>query len=335
MDSFLLSTVVILIVMKKFGWCYIGAGAIARETAKELVKTEDCRIVSVWNRTHSKAVEFAKDFHAKAYENVLDAINDPEVEGVYIALTNDKHFEYTKLCLKHHKPVLCEKPFTMNEKEAIEIFELAKKENVYVTEAMWTWFNKPAYKVKSWVKEEKVGKIKNVLITFGFPALLVKRIKNRVINPNLLGGVLLDMGVYGIRYSLELFGNPHKIECEARLKYGVDLYEKVNFIYDGFTVTHKFAVDRLVGEKCVIKGNKGKIKVPFFHMAKIAKLRGQYRDTYRYDALLYGTQFSTVANEIRDGLLTSQYVTKENTIKCMKLMDDIRKKMNLVYPQEK
>ncbi len=327
--------IAILIEMKKFGWCYIGAGAIAYQTAQEVMKTDDCRIVSVWNRTHSKAVEFAKEFHAKAYNNVMDAINDPEVEGVYIALTNDKHYEYMKLCINAHKPVLCEKPFTMNEKEAIEIFELAKQENVYVAEAMWTWFNKPAYKVREWVYEEKVGKIKNVTINFGFPAILVKRIRNRVLNPNLLGGVLLDMGVYGIRYSLELFGIPQKIECKARLKYGVDLYEKVKFIYDGFTVTHKFAVDRYIGDKCVIRGTKGKIMVPFFHMAKGAKLRGQYYENYKYDALLYGTQFSLAANEIRSGILTSQYVTKENTIKCMKLMDDIRKEMGLVYPQER
>ena len=202
--------------MKKFGWCYIGAGAIAFKTAREVVKSKNCEIVSVWNRTHRKALDFAKEFNAKAYENVLDAISDPNVDGVYIALTNDKHYEYMKLCIENQKPVLCEKPFTMNKKEAGEIFALAKKENVYVSEAMWTWHNLTALKVKEWVKNNAVGNIKEVKCSFGFPGVTPVYKVERLINPLLLGGCLLDIGVYGLRYTLcqmisNVLGTPNMV----------------------------------------------------------------------------------------------------------------------------
>lgn len=54
--------------MKKFGWAYIGCGGIARTTAKELVQTEDNKIVAVWNRTQSKAEDFSKGFGGTVYD---------------------------------------------------------------------------------------------------------------------------------------------------------------------------------------------------------------------------------------------------------------------------
>lgn len=127
--------------MNKFGWAYIGCGGIAHTTAKELVKTESQQIVAAWNRTYEKAEKFVKKYGGTAYKTAEEAITAPGVEGVYIALTADKHAEYMRLCIKHHKPMLCEKPFTVNAKEAEDIFTYAAQEGVYVSEAMWTWHN--------------------------------------------------------------------------------------------------------------------------------------------------------------------------------------------------
>ena len=116
--------------MGKFGWAYLGCGNIAHTTARELIKTEDQQIVAVWNRTHAKAEQFAKKYGAVAYKTAEEAITAPGVEGVYIAVTADKHAEYMRLCIKHHKPVLCEKPFSVNAKEAEAIFAYAAQEGV-------------------------------------------------------------------------------------------------------------------------------------------------------------------------------------------------------------
>lgn len=86
--------------MTKFGWAYIGCGGIAHTTAKELVQTEDNQIVAVWNRTKSKAEEFANEFGGIVYDTAEEAINAVGVEGVYVNVTGDKHAEYTLLSIK-------------------------------------------------------------------------------------------------------------------------------------------------------------------------------------------------------------------------------------------
>ena len=150
--------------MSKFGWCYIGCGGIANTTAKEISKSENNRIVAVWNRGYAKAEAFAQKYGGTAYKTFEEAVNAPEVEGVYIALTADKHAEYIKKCIKLHKPVMCEKPFTVSAKDAEEIFALAKAEGVYVTEAMWTWHNAAAQQVKTWLEAGRIGEVKDVNI---------------------------------------------------------------------------------------------------------------------------------------------------------------------------
>ena len=141
--------------MQKFRWAYLGCGDIAQITAKEL---SDGEIVAVWNRTTERAREFVKKFGGIVYETAEEAITAPGVEGVYIAVTANLHADYMKLCIKHHKPVLCEKPFTVNAKQAQEIFAYAAQEGVYVSEAMWTWHNATACKVKDWITSEAVNK---------------------------------------------------------------------------------------------------------------------------------------------------------------------------------
>ena len=94
--------------MSKFGWAYLGVGDIAHGTAKQLRKSENSEIVAVWNRTYEKAEKFAKKFGGTPYHTFEEAVNDPRVEGVYIALTANLHYEYMKKCIELHKPVLCE-----------------------------------------------------------------------------------------------------------------------------------------------------------------------------------------------------------------------------------
>lgn len=320
----------------KFGWCFIGAGNIARKCADEVIKSDKCYIASVWNRTHSKAIDFENKYHAKAYENVLDAINDPHVDAVYIALTNDRHFEYAKLCIENHKNVLLEKPFTMNEEQAVELFRLAKENDVYLAEAMWTWFNETAYKIKEWVDNKEVGKIKKVKSRFDIISVTPFYATQRLIDPNMLGGALLDLGVYCLRYSLELFGYPKKIECFPRLyKTGVDLGETVLFYYDDFVVDHHSSVDQTFADEYKIYGEDGVIDAGMFHMSKKAKLKSKNKkEIFKTDALLRGRQFDVAASEITSGLKTSKCVSKENTILCMRLLDTCRKQMGVIYPLE-
>ena len=115
--------------MSEFGWAYIGCGGIARTTASELVQTDDNTIIAAWNRTKEKAESFVEDFGGKVYDTAEEAIRAEGVEGVYVNVNGDQHAYYTKLAIDLGKPVLCEKPFTFNEKETKDLLYYAAEKD--------------------------------------------------------------------------------------------------------------------------------------------------------------------------------------------------------------
>ena len=319
--------------MEKFGWAYIGCGSIAHRTATELVQTEDNKIVAVWNRTRSKAEDFVKEYGGTVYDTAEEAINAPDVEGVYVNVNGDKHAEYTELSIKNKKPVLCEKPFTFNETETRKLFDYAKAEGVYISEAMKTWHNDTALTVNQWVESGSVGEIKSVACAYAFPMLEYSQ-NPRLTTPSMLGGALLDIGVYAVRYCYELFGLPEAIECIGDM-HEVDHAEKITFQYPGFAAHIHISMVEDAGHFLEIKGSKGSISVPEFHVSKRAILTSADEVvTFEMDDLIFGRQFSNVAAEIRAGKKQSDYITPKSTIEVMGLLDECRRQMGLVYPQE-
>lgn len=318
--------------MNKFGWAYIGCGGIARLTAKELVQTEDNQIVAVWNRTKSKAEEFAKEFGGTVYDTAEEAINAAGVEGVYVNVTGDKHAEYTLLSLKHKQPVLCEKPFTVNAEKTKEIFAYARENNTYVSEAMWTWHNETALQVKEWVEMGAIGEIEAVDSKFELSLLKHGDIP-RLTTASMLGGAIMDLGVYSIRYCYELFGNPDSIECVGDVN-EVDDSETITFHYPDFQATMSISMVDDGEDYFEIKGSTGSILVPGFHKSKQAILQTDQEEIFETSDLLYGKQFSNVAAEIRAGKKEGEKITAKSTIDVMALMDECRNQMGLVFPQE-
>lgn len=318
-----------------FNWCFIGAGKIAQKVAKELVSNPGHTIVSVYNRTKSKAEDFAKIYNSKVYESALEAILDPQVDGVYIATTNDTHFSFTKLCLENHVPVLCEKPITGNAKELEELIKLSKDNKTFLCEAMWTWFNPVAKQVKAWIKENKIGRIQKVDCRFNVPLFGYKKKNSRLSNPERYGGVLLDLGVYPIRYVYELFGIPKSIKAEGKLYHGVDAINKSEFIYDGFSATVSSRMDIYTGEHCLIIGEKGTIKVPFFHMASKAKLIQKNNKVAFIDKeKKFAREFASSAKDIKEGKIEGE-ISLESSLDVIKIMDEIRKQIGVKFPCDK
>ena len=315
-----------------FNWCFIGTGQIAKKVAKELVTNPGHQIVSVFNRTKAKAEKFAKIYHSTVYESALEAINDPRVDGVYIATTNETHFSFAKLCLENHKPVLCEKPITGNAKELKELIKLSEENNTLLKEAMWTWYNPVANKVKQWIKEERIGKILSVDCIFNMPIFGYNKAKGRYINPSRYGGALLDLGVYSVRYVYELFGKPKVITAKGKLYNGIDLFNDSIFEYDGFKAHVSSQINALVGEHCIIKGEKGIIKVPLFHMASKAILKTKEgKEIFRDKKKKFATQFRVVAEYIKNEK-PNELVSLNSSMDVMELMDEIRRQIGVIFP---
>lgn len=184
--------------MKEMKWAVLGTGVIANEMAQALNKNGR-NIYAVANRTHEKAVDFAKKYNiAKVYDDMNDVFTDSEVDVIYITTPHNTHIEFMKKAIENGKHILVEKSITLNSDELDEAILLAKEKGVVIGEAM-TIYHMPIYKkLKEILESGKLGEVN--LITMNFGSFKEYDMNNRFFNRNLAGGAMLDIGVYALSF---------------------------------------------------------------------------------------------------------------------------------------
>lgn len=320
-------------------WGIIAPGGIANAFAKEVVKTKDGILSAVYGRNKERTEDFAKEHNIeKYYTNIDKFLNDTNIDAVYIATPHNYHMDYAKKCVLAKKHILCEKPFSYNYKTGKEVLELAKENNVFIMEALWTLFLPAVNKAKLWIEEGKIGKVKLITANFGFKSEF--NLNSRLYNPNLAGGALLDVGIYPILFSNYIVNSfPKEIKASAEFtKTNVDESDIINLKYEDGTLaslTCSIAVD--TNNTAVIYGEKGKIVIPTFWMSKEAYLYTEdntekYIDEYEEAGYKY--EIEEANNCIKNNALESNVASHNNTLELSKIMDEIRKQVGLVYPFE-
>lgn len=317
--------------MEKFKWAYIGNGNIAASTAKSILKGNH-EIVSVYGRNADKAAAFAEKVGAYAASDAEKAAGFKGVDAVYIATPHTSHVDYALTALNMGKPVLCEKPVAVSAPDVERLINCAKENKTYFAEAMWTWFSDVALTVKKWLLQGRIGKVQEVIIHYSFPGIMMPK-NSRVLLPETAGGALLDIGIYPITYCYNLFGYPDEIRCRGDVKNGIDISEEVKLMYGDLKCRLYMSLTTLK-EDCVIKGTKGKIKLPMFHMASRAMLKSESGNEVFKGKTDYLTEFTRAAAEIKAGKTESEYIPFSSTLACMRIMDECRRQMNLKYPFE-
>lgn len=318
--------------MEKFRWAYVGSGNIAKSTARSITKGAHT-VTAVYSRNYEKAKDFASKYSAEVFRSFDELLENGNFDAVYIATPHTSHLEYSLKAMAAGKPVLCEKPVGVTADEVEAMIRASRENNVYFCEAMWTWFSDMALGVKSWIDEKKIGEIQSVHIDYAFPGLMMSK-NSRVLTPETAGGALLDVGIYPITYCYNLFGIPESVFCDGIIKNGIDVAETVVLGYGGFDCTLEMSLSKLK-EGCRIVGTEGEISIPMFHMARLATLRKNGNKESLKGKTDYLKEFTRVCEEIRAGKTESDYVPHTATLECMKIMDECRRQMHLVYPFEK
>ena len=322
--------------MTKFRWCFIGAGDLARTVANQLNKSGRHEIVSVYTRNYNKGLAFAEKHGGKAYPSPEEAITAEGVDGIYIVTPHSSHYKYAKLALELGKPVFCEKAFTVTAQETDELIALAREKNIYLCEAMWTWFSESANKTKQWIDANKIGRVQSA--DFTYHVRTIDR-KGRHTDPKRAGGALLDITIYPITYAYRLWGTPAEIESVGVIKDGIDHSEQLVFTYPDFKVTISASIADFRGlEKMSIKGENGEIKAPFYHCANgVTYKKGVFKkETFKGKGPKFNTyldEFDAVAEDIRAGRSESSMVPLKATSDVMHILDKIRELIGLEYPE--
>jgi len=111
----------------------LGSGFIGRFYADSIhgQRSKDT-IVSIYARKEENAKKFAADYGcAQATTNMEEAIANPDVDVVCIALPNNVHEAAVLLCCKHKKPVVTTKPLGRNGAEALRMLKAVEEAGIF------------------------------------------------------------------------------------------------------------------------------------------------------------------------------------------------------------
>jgi predicted dehydrogenase len=327
----------------KIRWGIVGTGGIAHKFAQALAVLPDAQLVAVSSRKKETAEKFASEFNIKNTHVGADSLaNDKNVDAVYIATPHPNHKIETISCLKAGKAVLCEKPLAMNSRQVAEMIECAKQNNSFLMEGMWTYFFPAVKKIRQLISNGDIGEVRLAIVNFCVdfknpdPA-------HRILNPNLGGGTLLDIGVYDIAYAQMIFGKePSQIESIVHIgPTGVDEQASMVFNYgNGQMASLNFSGRLAMPCEALIFGTLGRIRVPhMFHHPDtfILEIGDSRQKEYKFDRLGNGYTYEIleVMQCLKDGKLQSDIMPWSASTSFMNTMDKIRKQWNLVYPMEK
>ncbi len=323
-----------------FRWGILGPGRIAHRFAQDLEVVEGARLVAVASRSSERARDFAQKYGAPAsYDSDEALAADPDVDAIYIATPHRFHHAQARLCLEAGKPVLCEKPFTVNAGQATDLMQLAQARGLFLMEALWSRYLPVWRQVREWLDEGSIGGVTLISSTFCFRA--ERDPSDRKFNHDLAGGALLDLGVYNISLSQWVAGEP-PTETRA-LAYigdtGVDELTAGTMAYPRGVVS-QFACSFLVDgvNEMAIYGTKGRIRVhPNFWEPTRATLvvDGKERAVslpFRRNGFEY--QIEEAIRCVRSGKGESDTMPLAATLASMNTMDQIREQIGLRYSFE-
>ena len=317
----------------------LGAGRIAGKFANTMNQVSEAECWAVASRSAERAAAFAEQWgFAKSLGSYEEMLSDPELELVYVATPHSHHYEHMKLCLEYGKHVLCEKAFTLNAAQAREIAALAAEKNCYLAEALWTRYMPSRQIIDDLLSSGIIGKVRMLTANLCYPVSH----KERIMDPALGGGALLDLGVYGLNFAMTHLGHEITgVDTTVQMTdTGVDGSESITLRYADGTLavitTSVFLRSDLQG---IFSGEKGYIVVENINNPKSASVYDDYgRLLKRVEVPPQVTGYEYELQEaircISEGKIRTECITPEYSVKLMELMDRVRGQWGFRFPQE-
>lgn len=326
--------------MKKIRFGIVGTGNIGHRFAEAIKNVEEAELVAVASRKQETADAFADEFSIPIRFSSYEAMaKSDEIDFAYIALPHSFHCEASCLMMNNGKNVICEKPMAVNEKQGIEMFECAKKNNVFLMEAMWARLVPGTVKLMSLVSDGVIGEPRGVECKFCYA--MDDELDHHIFKNENGGGSLLDVGVYGLHFAKWYLG-----EKVTDLSAYADMYENTDSHLCALLKYESGAIADISSATLLRKPNEGYIygKKGYIHMERFyapQRLEIHLNDgreeiiEAKYKGNGFEEQIAHCCECINIGLKESPINTAEATLFVLRQMDEIRKKIGLTYPQDR
>lgn len=324
-------------------WGILATGTIAKKFASTAaqMEAEGEEVVAVGSRRMESAKAFAQEYGIpKAYDSYEGLAADPEVDAIYVATPNSLHYENCRLCLEHGKHVLCEKPFTINEEQARELYRLAEEKHLFIMEAFWIWLLPLYDRLRGILADGTIGEVKQITCQYGFVATGAR--KDRKFNSGLGGGALLDIGIYNLGFLRIITGQqPEKVETKKVHinEYGTDDYSDLCLTYPGGCVAESVqTIGQELERNARIVGTKGSIFLPDFQHAEkmVLEVEGKKPETIEMPVDINGFEYEIreASRCVKEGRSFSTRYTPQDSLALTRLMYDIRMAWGMKFEGE-
>ncbi|PWI33473.1 gfo/Idh/MocA family oxidoreductase [Vibrio albus] len=241
----------------------VGAGNIVKWCLDALNNIQEitCEAICVRESSAEKGQALCDEYTInKLYTDYAHMLNDPEIDFIYLGIPNKLHYEYTLSALKANKHVICEKPFTSDDQELIELTGLAKENQCFLFEAITNIYAPNVQIMKECLA--KIGPIKFVQSNYSqLSSRYHQYLEGHVhpaFDPAMSGGALYDINIYNIHLSCYLFGAPEQVTYTCNKGFnGIDTSGVMVMQYPDFISVCTGAKDSASPGQVVIQGLDG------------------------------------------------------------------------------
>ena len=324
----------------KIKWGIFSTGRIAGKMAEAIKRLPEAELYAIGSRSSDSANAFADRYEIpKRYDSYEALAADPDLDVIYVATPHNYHKDNSILCLENGKHVICEKPIAINARETADMIAAARKNKLFLMEAMWTRFLPIMVKFKEKLSEGVIGEPRWLYADFGFRAGWDPQ--SRLLNPNLAGGGLLDVGIYTISFAYWVMGAPKRVFSLADIgETGVDEQNVAILEFDGGKLAMvSSAVRTNTPQEAVVAGTEGSIRIhePWWRSDKMTVNAGGASELIEEPYGDNGFEFEAKETMkcIREGRTESRVMPLDESLAIMKTMDEMRAQWGLVYPMEK
>lgn len=316
-----------------YRWGLVGPGRFAREFVAELSEVSRARLTAVASRDGERARSFAEEFgFEKVHVGYDELFSDPDVDIVYIVVPHVYHRELAERALAAGKAVVCEKPLTPSSSETRALVDFARERRVFLMEAMKTGFLPAVRKANDWIREGRVGEVRLVRADLCFRGPDDPR--DRLMNPDLAGGAVLDVGIYPLFLARLLLGEVKSIDAAGTIaETGVEDSVAMLTRHRGGGVaalTCSFRTEEAMD--AVVRGTAGEIRIPRFHAATRAELwkDGELADVCE-DASggMVRAEIEAAMDALDHGQIECPGHDHRTSVRLAELMDEVREKVGV------
>ncbi|KAI9775993.1 MAG: hypothetical protein M1835_005643 [Candelina submexicana] len=362
-------------------WGILATGGIAATFTKDLLANPSTRdvhdvahevVAAASSSSSFRAQQFLSECgapsSAAAYGTYKELVQDKNIDIIYVATPHSHHFQNTMLCLEAGKHVLCEKAFTVNAAQAKILVETAQKRRLFLMEAVWTRYFPLSIQVRRLVTDGKIGTVHRVIADNSFGEDVEEKwgTKDRMVNMDLAGGAMLDLGIYSLTWVFQILYHlqPASTRQPPTVASSISTYPLtgvdemtsiiLNFPTANQTSTHGIALTNFrvatdpdghgtTGPPIRIQGTKGEIQVygPAYRPTKyrIIMREGRGEEDVEYvECPIPGQGMFWEADEcarcVRDGKLESEGLSLGESVVIMEVVDEVRRQNGLRYPKK-